>query len=129
MRAVNEMIFWGSFGLLMEVLFTASRQYIFSNKRNLVGHTSLLMFPIYALGLTYGFDIVQWALPNNYVRYLTYPLCIWLVELVVGNIALSRRVRIWDYRYLPDNLHYRGIISYVHYPVWAVLGILVEMIK
>jgi hypothetical protein len=129
MRAVNEMIFWGSFGLLIEVLFTASRQYIFSKKRNLVGHTSLWMFPIYALGLTYGFDIVQWAIPNDYVRYFIYPFCIWLVELVVGNIALSRGVRIWDYRYLPQRLHYRGIISYIHYPVWVVLGLLVEMIK
>lgn len=129
MRAVDELIFWGAFGLLIEIFFTAWREYIFSNRRNLVGHTSLWMFPIYAFGLTYGFDVIQWAFPNDIVRCLLYPFAIWLVELVVGTIALSRRIRIWDYSYLPRSLHYRGIISYVHYPAWVVLGILVEMIK
>lgn len=129
MRMVNELVFWGCFGLLMELLFTAIRQRVFADKRNLMGHTSLWMFPIYALGLTYGFDVVQWAFPNDYIRYLIYPLCIWAVEYVVGTFALSRGIRIWDYRYLPDNLHYRGIVSWVHYPIWIVLGIIVEIIK
>ena len=37
-------------------------------------------------------------------------------------------IRIWDYRYLSKNKHWKGIISYVHFPIWIVFGILVELI-
>ena len=33
-----------------------------------------------------------------------------------------------DYRYLSDNIHWKGIISYVHFPAWILFGILVELV-
>ena len=129
MIAIHELVFWGIFGLMVELCFTALRELVINKKVSLVGHTSLLMFPIYAIGLSYGFDLVIYLIPNDTVRYLTYPIWIWAVELAVGIPAVSRGIRIWDYRYLPKYLHWRGIVSFAHYPLWVGFGVLVELIK
>jgi len=115
--------------MLVETIFTALRNLITHRQVNLMGHSSLWMFPIYSLGLSYGFDFISIIIPNDTARYLTYPLWIWGVELAVGIPAAKRDIRIWDYRYLPSWLHWRGIISFVHYPLWVGFGIMVEMIK
>ena len=51
---------------------------------NLMGHTSLWMFPIYAFGLSYGFDLAGRVIQNEIVRYLSYPIWVWIVEILVG---------------------------------------------
>lgn len=126
---VNELLFWGSMGMITELCFTGIKGLIVDKKLNLVGHTSLWMFPIYAFGLTYGFDFIEWLIPKTSIRWLSYPLWIWLTELVIGLTALRLSVKLWDYSYLPKKLHWKGVISFVHYPLWVGFGILVEMIK
>lgn len=116
------------FGLSLEIFFTAITDLFLKRDFNLKGHTSLWMFPIYSLGLTYGFDIVQQIISNDFIWYLSYPLWIWLVEILVGYPASKIGIRIWDYRYLSNNRHWKGIISFVHFPVWVVFGILVELV-
>jgi hypothetical protein len=114
---------------MAELCFTSIRDLIRKKQVNLMGHSSLWMFPVYALGLSYGFDFVIQSIENDLIRYLSYPLWIWAVELLIGLPAVKAGVRIWDYGYLPKNMHWRRIISFVHYPLWVGLGILVEMIK
>jgi len=126
---ISELAFWGCFGLAVELCFTALRDLIIHRRLSLVGHTSLLMFPIYAIGLSYGFDFIGWLIEDDIIRYLTYPFWIWGVELLVGIPAVKKGIRIWDYSYLPRILHWRGIISFAHYPLWVGFGILVELIK
>ena len=116
------------FGLCCEVIFTAVIDIFLKKNYNLMGHTSLWMFPIYSIGLTYGFSLVQFIIPNDILRYLSYPLWIWLIEILVGFPASKFGVRIWDYRYLPDNRHWKGIISFIHFPIWVFFGFLVELI-
>ena len=128
MIELNYILFWGMFGLCFEVLFTSISDLYSKRNFNLMGHTSLWMFPIYAFGLTYGFDLVQYLITNDFIRYLTYPLWIWLVEIIVGYPMSKIGIRIWDYRYLSDNMHWKGIVSYPHFPVWVVFGILVELV-
>ena len=67
-------------------------------------------------------------LVNDFVRYLSYPLWIWLVEILVGVPAKQIGIKIWDYSYLPDQMHWKGIISFIHFPVWILFGVLVEMV-
>ncbi len=134
MTVFETLWFWGCFGLVTELVFTALRKLVaksaFSQKEwALVGHTSLWMFPIYALGLSYGFDFLVWLISNDLVRWSVYPLCIWAVELGVSRVTDRWKIKLWSYEYLPDWAHYRGIISYVHYPLWAIFGIIVETIK
>ena len=128
MIQINHLLFWGMFGLTFEILFTAFENLYLKRKFNLMGHTSLWMFPIYSLGLSYGFDLVQYIISNDFIRYLSYPFWIWLVEILVGYPMIQIGIRIWDYRYLSDDMHWKGIVSYVHFPVWIVFGILVEFI-
>ena len=117
------------FGLCCEIIFTAIVNLFSKKSYNLVGYTSLWMFPIYSIGLTYGFSLVQCIIPNDFIRYPSYPLWIWLIEILVGYPASKVGIRIWDYRYLSGNKHWRGIISFVHFPVWIFLGFFVELIN
>ena len=128
MVEINHLLFWGMFGLCFEILFTAIVDLYSKKNFNLTGHTSLWMFPIYSFGLSYGFDLVQYLISNDFIRYFSYPLWIWLVEILVGYPASQVGFRIWDYRYLPNNKHWKGIVSYVHFPVWVVFGALVEIV-
>ena len=91
------------FGLCCEIIFTAVMNLFSKKAYNLIGHTSLWMLPIYSLGLTYGFDFVQYIILNDFIRYLSYPLWIWLVEILVGYPASQIGIRIWDYGYLSNN--------------------------
>ena len=125
---INHLIFWGMFGLTVEVFFTGLIGLITKKNYNLMGHTSIWMFPIYAFGLTYGFDFIKQIIPYDFIRYFSYPFWIWGVEIMIGYPAIKLGIRIWDYRYLSDNKHWRGIISYVHFPVWILFGILVELV-
>ena len=128
MIEIHHLLFWGMFGLCSEIIFTALAN-LFSNKAyNLMGCTSVWMFPIYSIGLTYGFSLVQNIISNDFIRYLSYPLWIWLIEILVGFPASKFGIRIWDYRYLPDNRHWKGIISFVHFPIWVFFGVLVEFV-
>ena len=70
------------FGICVEVAFTAVFDLVRKNKINLMGHTSFWMFPIYAFGLSYGFDLAEKIITNDIIRYLSYP--IWIVEVIVG---------------------------------------------
>jgi hypothetical protein len=126
---ISEVLFWGMFGICAEIAFTAIFDLITKNKITLMGHTSLWMFPIYAFGLSYGFDLAESLIQNNIVRYLSYPIWIWIVEILVGYPLLKFEIRLWDYSYLSNQKHWKGIISFVHFPVWIFLGIIVEYIK
>ena len=126
---IHEFVFFGAFGMLIEICFTALKELVSKKEVNLIGHTSLWMFPIYAVGLTWGFDLVRYLIEDDVIRWLTYPFWIWVVELLVGIPAVKFDIRIWDYRYLPKWLHWRGIVSFAHFPLWVGLGVLVEMVK
>jgi len=125
---LNQLMFWGFFGLIVEIVFTAFVNLISKKKINLIGHTSLWMFPIYSLGLTYGFDFIQQLILNDLLRFLSYPLWIWIIEIIIGYPASIVGIRIWDYRYLSKGKHWKGIISFVHFPIWILFGILVEIV-
>ena len=105
--------------MLVEICFTALRGLLLKGNLNLMGHTSLWMFPVYAIGLSYGFDFIEYIIVSDTIRYLSYPFWIWSVELLVGLPFLKYGVRIWDYRYLPSTFHWKGIVSFAHYPLWG----------
>ena len=126
---IPEILFWGMFGFSVEIAFTAIFDLITKKKISLIGHTSLWMFPIYGFGLSYGFGLVESIIQNEIVRYLSYPIWVWMVEILIGYPLLKFGNRLWDYSYLSKGKHWKGIISFVHFPVWIFLGILVEYIK
>jgi len=126
---IPELLFWGMFGICAEVAFTAVFDLVRKNKINLMGHTSFWMFPIYAFGLSYGFDLAEKIITNDIIRYLSYPIWIWMVEVIVGYPLLRFGIKLWDYSYLSKGKQWKGIISFIHFPVWIILGIVVEQLK
>ena len=126
---ISEVLFWGMFGICVEIAFTAIFDLCTKRQIALMGHTSLWMFPIYAFGLSYGFDLAESFIQNDIVRYLLYPIWVWVVEIIVGYPVLKYGIRLWDYSYLSKGKHWKGIISFVHFPVWIFLGVLVEYLK
>ena len=66
---------------------------------------------------------------NNIVRDLSYPIWVWMIEILLGYPLLKLGIRIWDYSYLSNRKHWKGIISFVHFPICILLGILLEYIK
>jgi len=123
------MLFLGMVGMLTEVTYTSVVKARRDKDYSMIGHVSLWMFPIYAFGLTYGFDFIHSIIEHNLLRWLSYPLWIWAVELLVGVPTKMMGLRIWSYDYLPDRYHWRGIISFVHAPLWIGFGIFIEIIK
>jgi hypothetical protein len=123
------MLFLGMVGMLTEVVYTSVVKAKRDKDYSMMGHVSLWMFPIYALGLTYGFDFIHSIIEHPIIRWLSYPLWIWAVELVVGIPTKRMGLRIWSYDYLPDRYHWRGIISFVHAPLWIGFGIFIEIVK
>ena len=125
-----DFFFLGMFGVMMELLFVAFRDLLRDkNSLCLRGDISLWMFLVYAIGLTYGFDLIKYLIPQDIIRYLSYPFWIWLVEIVVAYPLSKVNIRLWNYDYLPDKLHWKGFISFAHYPVWVIFGFLVELVK
>ena len=119
----------GMVGMMVEVVFTSVVKAWDEKDYSMVGHVSLWMFPIYAFGLTYGFDFIHFLIEHDIIRWLSYPLWIWAVEVVVGVPAKKIGLEIWSYDYLPDQYHWRGIVSYVHAPLWMGFGIFIELVK
>ena len=117
------------FGITCEIFFTSLFNFFVNKDKNLLGEVSLWMFPIYGLGLSYGFDFASFLIDNTWLRIIAYPFWIWSVELLYGSILLHYNIRPWDYCYLNKSLHYRGIISYAHFPAWLLLGGVTELYK
>ena len=123
---MHDFIFWGAFGIACEIFFTGLVKSIKHKDFNLMGHSSAWMFLVYGFGLTYLFPIIMSLIPNTITRWLSYPLWIWAVEIIVAIPTRKLGVIIWDYSSLPDKWNWRGIISYVHFPVWVLFGIIIE---
>ena len=73
--------------------------------------------------------MVKSLIQNNIVRYLSYPIWVWMIEILLGYPLLKLVIRIWDYSYLSKQKNWKGIISFVHLPICILLGILLEYIK
>ena len=122
--------FLGMFGVMMELTFVAFRDLLRDkNSICLRGDISIWMFWVYAIGLTYGFDLIEYLIPLDIVRYLSYPFWIWMLEIIIAYPLSRFNIRLWDYNYLPDICHWKGVISFAHYPVWVLFGFMVELIK
>ena len=127
---INLLIF-GSLGMTIEILFNGILSYALGRRNSLClkGEISVWMFPVYALGLTYGFDIVEQTITTTTLRWLSYPLWVWAIELLVGIPAMHTIGKLWDYSDIPYNLHWRGIISFFHAPFWVLFGIIFEILR
>jgi hypothetical protein len=118
----------GMAGMMIEVTFTSLVKAWADRDYSMSGHVSLWMFPIYAFGLTYGFDFIHTVIENDVLRWLSYPLWIWSLELLVGLPASMIDLKIWDYS-KRFKYHWRGIICFTLAPLWVGYGMFIELVK
>ena len=79
-----------------------------------MGHTSFWMFPIYAFGLSYGFDLAESIITNDIVRYLSYPIWVWVIEILVGYPLLQVGIKIGvTVIYLQENSRKASLVLFI----------------
>lgn len=115
----------GVIGWCMEILFTAFGA-LRRREMNLVGQTSLYMFPIYGCAAFFRpvFLIVKKiSLP---LRALLYAGSIFTAEFVSGRFLSKRNICPWNYG--RHHWHVNELIRLDFLPFWAAAGLLYEYI-
>ena len=130
---VFRALIFACIGITMEVVFTAASAFLFDKPRdrNLWGHSTLWMFPVYALAGPI-FPLLSVILADEWfvLRLLVYICGIWLTELGSG---LALRLLLgeapWEHSYRASRWHVDGIIRLDYAPYWAVAGWLFETLS
>ena len=122
---IKHYIFYGSLGLLMEILWTGLGSMITGNFA-LTGHTYIWMFFIYGLGVL--FEPVHDSIRNHsiFIRGFIWVFLIFVIELSTGFILRSIIGYCpWDYRGA-TNLTIGGYIRFDYAPAWFIVGLIFE---
>jgi uncharacterized membrane protein len=131
MELFREILKFATFGVTIEVIFTATCQIIEAKRAgqkinlNLKGFSYIWMLPIYgsiALFARYFMPLVQDL--NILLRALIYGIVILIVEYICGFIlkALTGRCP-WHYE---SKWALHGFIRFDYLPLWMAFGLLVE---
>ena len=125
----------GVAGWCMEVIFTSVESILIGDWR-LMGRTSLIMFPIYGLGVLLGpigNMIDEWLggeplnLIDRIFRHgILYMVLIFMVEYVAGTWLNAQGICPWDYSHTVTNIN--GVIRLDFAPLWFGAGLIFEEI-
>ena len=127
---IASIFLYAAIGITVEIVFNAFRVFFSNGDRDLSlkGTASIWMLPIYGFGLTYGLDFIFYTMSlisgGSLLRWISYPLWVWAVELVIG---LPTKQKLWDYSDIKYN--WKGTISLKHYPAWMLFGIAIETLR
>ena len=140
MQWVKYFLLCGVTGWCLEILFTSMESILHQDWR-LVGKTSLLMFPIYGLGVFLGpicRGIDRWldegfwdkgrisqrelALRHGMIDMVLIFTAEYLFGLLLGKMGICP----WDYRGMPTNIH--GLIRLDFAPLWFLTGLILEKV-
>lgn len=128
----------GITGWCLEVIFTSTDSILRQDWR-LMGHTSLLMFPIYGCGALLGPIgnlIDQWVphgpglavkRADSAIRHgFLYMVLIFVAEYFAGTLLRGQGMCPWDYSGRSTNID--GLIRLDFAPLWFATGLLFEQI-
>ena len=118
-------IICGITGLLFEIMWTGLGS-LLSNRLNMKGTTSVIMFPIYGLAAIIKpmYKILK-RFPF-YIRGIIYAAGMFFVEFASGLFLKKYKCCPWDYSKCPLNI--KGVIRIDYAPVWFLIGLLFERI-
>ena len=121
----KDFLICGITGWCLKIIFTALGCFL-DNNHKLIGHTSLLMFPIYGCAVLI-YPIYQ-KLRNipMLIRGFLYGAGILTVEFLSGSLLRLLRCCPWSYFGAPLNIE--GLIRLDYYPFWIGAGLLFEHI-
>lgn len=121
----KDFLLCGLTGWCMEILFTAFDSFR-RRELQLVGRTSIWMFPIYGLASVIG-PISKHLkdLPALW-RGSIYTVGIYLTEFTTGSLLSFLQICPWDYSQAA--LNYKGLIRFDYAPLWFMAGLFFEKI-
>lgn len=115
----------GITGWCLEILFTALGA-LRRREMQLVGHTSLWMFPIYGCAALFQPLFLVLRKCPVVVRGISYALCIFTGEYLSGKFLCRRSLCPWNYS--RHKWHIKGLIRLDFLPFWFAAGLLFERI-
>lgn len=137
---VKNFILCGITGWCLEIMFTAVESMLSQDWR-LMGKTSLIMFPIYGLGMFLGpicHGIDRWLdegfweegripLGEKALRHgMIDMVLIFVAEYGFGLLLAGLGICPWDYQGKPANVH--GLIRLDFAPLWFFTGLILEKV-
>lgn len=140
MQWVKYFMLCGITGWCLEIVFTSIESVLHQDWR-LMGKTSLLMFPIYGLGVFLGpvcRGIDRWLdegfwekgeVPGKEIALrhgMIDMVLIFTAEYLFGLWMGKMGIRPWDYRGMPTNIH--GLIRLDFAPLWFLTGLILEKV-
>lgn len=123
---IKHLFICGVTGWCMEIIFTSAGSLIFSHDYTLMGHTSILMFPIYA---TAAFILPLYQKISFFPIWLRasfYAILIFMVEFSSGMLLKSLGICPWNYEHAAWNL--AGVIRLDYFIFWCIAGVIFEKI-
>lgn len=121
----NRFLMCGIVGWCLEIIWTGLHS-LLSGKTDMMGRTSLLMFPIYGCAAVIGPIAKKLAKIPTAVRGCLYAVGIFLTEFVSGTALKTLHMCPWDYSHAP--LQINGVVRLDYFPVWFSVGLLYEKI-
>lgn len=113
----------GFTGWCLEILFTSCDSFR-KRELQLMGKTSLWMFPIYGMAAFFKpfYHLIK-HLPTIF-RAFFYSLFIFFGEYVSGSILKKYKICPWDYSKARANI--KGVIRLDYAPYWMITGLIFE---
>ncbi len=113
----------GFTGWCLEILFTSFGSYR-KRELQLMGQTSLWMFPIYGMAAFLKPICSRIKHFPAGFRAACYSLCIFLGEYISGTILKKYHICPWDYSKARTNI--KGVIRLDYAPFWMAAGLIFE---
>ena len=115
----------GLLGWSLEIFWTGLHS-LFKRDRQLMGYSSLWMFPIY--GMAALIRPVYRVLRNHsaFFRSMFYSAGIFCCEYLSGSFLKKHHLCPWDYSSSPFNIN--GVIRLDYAPLWMAAGLIFERI-
>lgn len=119
----RNFIVCGVIGWCLEIIWTGLSS-LFAGEPKMIGHSSILMFPIYGCAAVIG--PISHKLKHTFVllRGCIYAFLIFAGEFISGYLLRLFNLCPWDYSHTSWNFH--GLIRLDYLPVWFFTGLLYE---
>ena len=122
----NRFLLCGMIGWCWEIFVTGLYNAFTDKKQKMMGHSSLLMFPIY--GAAFLIIPVYKIFKNTsiFFRGTIYTCMIFIGEYLSGTFLKKRDMCPWDYSNAKFNIG--GVIRPDYAPAWFILGLIYEKV-
>jgi uncharacterized membrane protein len=127
-EAILFFVFFGAFGVFLEILFTSLENLKKKKDKCLKGTSSLWMFFVY--GSVYFIVLFVTTYFSDYnilLRGLIYMILFYLLEFTSGFILKKFHAIPWDYS-RETKFHFKGIIRLEFAPIWFLGGLFAEAV-